>query len=87
MNRLSLVVLAALLPAALVSNAFAAEPKTRAQVIAEYEQSRADGSFWIDAGDGSPRGLARARLIEREQRAKRAAQELAERREPSRQGS
>jgi hypothetical protein len=40
-------------------------PKTRAQVLAELQQARADGSFYA-AGDGTPRGLARARLAEQE---------------------
>ena len=87
MNRLSLIVLAALLPAVFATQATAAEPKTRAQVLAELEQARADGSFWIDAGDGTPRGLARARLVERELRAQQEARALAQRREASRQGS
>ena len=87
MNRLTFIVLAALLPAALATAASAGEPKTRAQVLAELEQARADGSFWIDAGDGTPRGLARARLVERELRLQRAAAALAERQEMARRGS
>lgn len=46
-------------------------PKTRAQVLAEIEPARADGSFYA-AGDGTPRGLARARLAERELRERQA---------------
>lgn len=46
-------------------------PKTRAQVLAEIEPARADGSFYA-AGDGTPRGLARARLAERENRERQA---------------
>ncbi len=46
-------------------------PKTRAQVLAEIEPARADGSFYA-AGDGTPRGLARARLAERESRERQA---------------
>jgi hypothetical protein len=91
MNRTSFITLALLAQAAFAGSAFAAGPndgpKTRAQVIAEYEQARADGSFWIDAGDGTPRGLARAKLAEREQRAKREAQALAERNSSARAGS
>lgn len=86
MNRLPLVVLAALLPAVFATQALAAEPRTRDQVLAELAQARADGSFWIDAGDGTPRGLARARLAERELRARQQAGELAQRRDPARQG-
>ncbi|MBX3605209.1 MAG: DUF4148 domain-containing protein [Piscinibacter sp.] len=84
------IALAVLAQAAIVTSAFAAEttgPKTREQVIAEYEQARADGSFYIDAGDGTPRGLARARLAEREQRSKRDAQAVAEKKNASRAGS
>lgn len=89
MKTLSFLALAAALCAPLASYAGSddAGPKTRAQVLAEYEQARADGSFWIDAGDGTPRGLARARLAEREQRAQRAAQALAERNVANRAGS
>lgn len=46
-------------------------PKTRAQVLAEIEPARADGSFYA-AGDGTPRGLARARLADRESRERQA---------------
>lgn len=46
-------------------------PKTRAQVLAEIAPARADGSFYA-AGDGTPRGLARARLAERESRERQA---------------
>lgn len=84
MNRLSVLALALLAPLAAVA---ADGPKTRAQVIAEYEQARADGSFWIDAGDGTPRGLARARLAEREQAAQREARALAARRQAGSTGS
>jgi hypothetical protein len=45
--------------------------KTRAQVLAEIAPARADGSFYA-AGDGTPRGLARARLAERESRERQA---------------
>lgn len=89
MNRTPFIALALLAQAAFAGSALAADPagpKTRAQVIAEYEQARADGSFYIDAGDGTPRGLARARLAEREQRA-RAAQALAEKSSTARAGS
>lgn len=89
MNRTPFIALALLAQVAFAGSAFAADatgPKTRAQVIAEYEQARADGSFYIDAGDGTPRGLARARLAEREQRA-REAQALAERNTTARAGS
>lgn len=87
MNRLPLIVMAALLPAAFATQALAGEPRTRDQVLAELAQARADGSFWIDAGDGTPRGLARARLVERELRAQRESAALAARRDGARQGS
>lgn len=79
-TRIAAAAIALLGSALLNTPAFAADTsKTRAQVIAEYEQARADGSFYIDAGDGTPRGLARARLAEREQRERQARTELAER--------
>lgn len=91
MTRTAFITLALFAQAALAGTAFAAEPndgpKTRTQVIAEYEQARADGSFWIDAGDGNLRGLARAKLAEREQRARRDAKALAERNSTTRAGS
>jgi hypothetical protein len=59
---------------AFVQSAFAADdyqPKTRAQVYAELEQARADGSFY-SLGEGTPRRLTRARLAAPEAQAKRA---------------
>lgn len=68
MNRKQLIAtLALVLGAGSSIHALAADadaPKTRAQVIAEIDAARADGSFYA-AGDGTPRGLARARLAER----------------------
>lgn len=80
MNRRSplfLAACAAVLSGAASLSAQAADadgPKTRAQVLAELEQARADGSFYA-GGDGTPRGLARARLAEQQQkeRERRAA--------------
>lgn len=68
MDRKSLLVAATV--ALLAGSSFNAlaqveAPKTRAQVLAELAQARADGSFYA-AGDGTPRGLARARLAEQE---------------------
>lgn len=75
MNRRKLLAAAAIaLSAGSGFNAVAADvdgPKTRAQVLAELEQARADGSFYA-AGDGTPRGLARARLAEQQEKARRA---------------
>ncbi|MFT3956486.1 MAG: DUF4148 domain-containing protein [Piscinibacter sp.] len=72
MNRKQLIATLALtLTAGSSFNTLAAEsdaPKTRAQVLAEIAPARADGSFYA-AGDGTPRGLARARLAERATRA------------------
>lgn len=88
MNPTSLIALAAL---AFASTTFAADPshgpKTRAQVIVEYEQARADGSLHVENGDGNPRVRARAILAEREQRARREAQALAERNTTAKAGS
>ena len=64
--------------AAFNQNAVAADdngPKTRAQVFAELEQARADGSFY-SGGEGTPRRLTRARLAEQE-RASRASADAA----------
>lgn len=63
-------------------------PKTRAQVIAEIDAARADGSFYA-AGDGTPRGLARARLAERDRlaRIERIANENRSAGNAARQGS
>jgi hypothetical protein len=63
-------------------------PKTRAQVIAEIAPARADGSFYA-GGDGTPRGLARARLAERErlERLERIAREERASGTTSRKGS
>jgi hypothetical protein len=68
MDRKSLLVAATV--ALLAGSSFTAlgqveGPKTRAQVLSELAQARADGSFYA-AGDGTPRGLARARLAEQE---------------------
>lgn len=77
-NRQRFAAAAIVLLAGSSFNALAADdnsPKTRAQVLAELEQARADGSFYA-AGDGTPRGLARARLAvqqEQERRARAAA--------------
>jgi hypothetical protein len=46
------------------------QPKTRAQVYAELEQARADGSFY-SLGEGTPRRLTRARLAAHEALANR----------------
>jgi hypothetical protein len=80
MNRKQLIAaLAVTLTASASFHALAAgkdSPTTRAQVLAELEPARADGSFYA-AGDGTPRGLARARLAEqdsRERQARRAAE-------------
>ena len=62
---------------ALTHSAFAADdngPKTRAQVYAELEQARADGSFY-SLGEGTPRRLTRDRLAAKEAQAKRARAE------------
>lgn len=64
-SALATVMLATL--AAAPARAADEAPKTRAQVIAEFERARADGSFHA-AGDATPRGLARARLAERAER-------------------
>ena len=59
---------------AFTPSAFAADdngPKTRAQVYAELEQARADGSFY-SLGEGTPRRLTRARLAAQEEQARRA---------------
>lgn len=75
MNRKQLIAaLAFTLAAGASFHTLAAEadaPKTRAQVLAEIAPARADGSFYA-AGDGTPRGLARARLAERESRERQA---------------
>lgn len=60
--------------------AFAADdhqPKTRAQVYAELEAARADGSFY-SLGEGTPRRLTRARLAAQEQQALRARAEASD---------
>lgn len=69
-NALAVVLTAG---ATFTGNAVAADTigaKTRTQVIAELEQARADGSFYA-AGDGTPRGLARARFAAQEERERR----------------
>ena len=89
MNRTSLIALAVL--AACATTGFAAEPnngpKTRAQVIAEFEQARADGSLYVNDGEGNPRVRARTILAERAQRAQREAQALVERGGTAKAGS
>jgi hypothetical protein len=52
------------------------QPKTRAQVYAELEQARADGSFY-SLGEGTPRRLTRARLAAQEEQARRARADAA----------
>lgn len=68
MNTKTLMIAAALLlngaAHAQTTTATADAPKTRAQVLAELEQARADRSFYA-GGDGSPRGLARSIPAER----------------------
>ena len=82
MNRkllLAAVTLAMTVGTTLSLNAVAAEdngPKTRAQVYAELEQARADGSFY-SLGEGTPRRLTRARLAAQEDQARRARTEAA----------
>lgn len=75
MNRKQLIAALALtLTAGSSFHTLAAEAdgaKTRAQVLAEIAPARADGSLYA-AGDGNPRGLARARLAERERRERQA---------------
>ena len=60
-------------------------PKTRAQVYAELEQARADGSFY-SGGEGTPRRLTRARLAEQE-KANRAGADAATTRAPDPAGA
>ncbi|WP_298826635.1 DUF4148 domain-containing protein [uncultured Piscinibacter sp.] len=92
MTRKQLIVAIALtLTAGSSFHALAADAdgaKTRAQVIAEIAPARADGSFYA-GGDGTPRGLARARLAEREARERQAriANEARAAGTPSRSGS
>ena len=66
--------------ALITGSAFAADdngPKTRAQVYAELEQARADGSFY-SLGEGTPRRLTRARLAVQEEHTRRARAEAAD---------
>ncbi len=77
MNRKQIIAaltLALTAGATFTHNAFAADDnngaKTRAQVYAELEQARADGSFY-SLGEGTPRRLTRARLAEQLAKARR----------------
>jgi hypothetical protein len=65
------MLMATTLLGSITTTGFAAEakdaPLTRAQVLAELETARADGSFYA-GGDGTLRGLARIRVAEHERR-------------------
>ena len=80
-NRfITAIALALTAGSAFVQSASAADdyqPKTRAQVYAELEQARADGSFY-SLGEGTPRRQTRAHLAAQEAQAKRAAADAAD---------